>query len=232
MRNQSVQHCLRAAINFTRFAKPIICNSIELPRFTFQRARFTSDLRVLTVSRDRKPYFLPRLLKKCGRRSRVMVLNKRDIKRGATPSISSRRSSFYNFSDERGAGSEVKTETKLKSRRCRDGNREIALPTLIFKNAKLQEARGQIDPPRRRSAGHGEPAGGTTAKEDAPVHLRPTRPTTVDLADRRMRHFRKPFASNFRCNKIPPALRQFDPFWGKKNLCFILCENILEFLWK
>lgn len=44
----------------------------------------------------------------------------------------------------------------------RDGNREIALATLIFKNTKLQEARGQIDPPCRRGAGRGEPAGGAT----------------------------------------------------------------------
>jgi len=66
------------------------------------------------MSRDRRRYFLPRLLKKCGRRSRVMVLNKRDIKRGATPSISSRRSSFYGFS---GGGSGERNEdwTKLKS---------------------------------------------------------------------------------------------------------------------
>jgi len=30
---------------------------------------------------------------------------------------------------------------------ARDGNREIALATLIFKSAKLQEARGQIELP-------------------------------------------------------------------------------------
>lgn len=53
----------------------------------------------------------------------------------------------------------------------RDGNREIALPTLIFKNAKLQEARGQIDPPaaRRRPWGTGRRYNGGR------MHLRPTR---------------------------------------------------------
>jgi len=42
---------------------------------------------------------------------------------------------------------------------ARDGNREIALATLIFKSAKLQEARGQIELP---AAGHGEPTGRAT----------------------------------------------------------------------
>ncbi|KYQ58235.1 hypothetical protein ALC60_02655 [Trachymyrmex zeteki] len=74
----------------------------------------------------------------------------------------------------------------------------------------LREARGQIDPPRRRSVSRGEPAEGTTAKKDAPVHLRPTRPMAVDLADRRMRHFRKPFTTYFCCNKISPTSKQSD----------------------
>ena len=118
----------------------------------------------------------------------------------------------FTVSQAEGAGRGMKTERnwRVPLPRC-DGNREIALPTLIFKNAKLQEARGQIDLPRRRSVGRGEPAEGTTAKKDAPVHLRPTRPMAVDFADdRRMRHFRKPFTSNFCCNKISPTSKQSD----------------------
>lgn len=132
---------------FHAICKLIICNSIDLSRFTFKSM---PDLRIITMSRDRRRYFLPRLLKKCGRRSCVMILNKRNIKRGATASISFRRSLFYSFSGGGGSGKRSEDWTKLKSRRCcRDGNCEIALPTLIFKNAKLQEARGQINPPRR-----------------------------------------------------------------------------------
>lgn len=136
--------------------------------FHVQSAGFAPDLRVITVPQDRRRYFLPRLLKKCGRRSRVMVLNKRDIKRGATPSISSRRSSFYSFSGG-GSGERGEEWTKLKSHRCRDGNREIALPTLIFKNAKLQEARGQIDPPRCRPRGTGRRYNGQRGRTCTPA---------------------------------------------------------------
>lgn len=164
------------------------------------------------MSRDRRRYFLPRLLKKCGRRSRVMVLNKRDIKRGATPSISSRRSSFYGFS---GGGSGERNEdwTKLKSAAAamrwepRDSSAHI--------DFQERQIAGSERSDRPATAAQCRPWG-TGRRYNGqegctPVHLRPTRPMAVDFADdRRMRHFRKPFTSNFCCNKISPTSKQSD----------------------